>query len=73
MLWHSIEIKSKYHYLQLCEQLKQILEPQLIAGLKGDFKSGKRLNMKKLIPYIASNFRKDKIWLRRSQPEKRHY
>ena len=29
--------------------------------------------MKKLIPYIASNFRKDKIWLRRTEPEKRIY
>ena len=29
--------------------------------------------MKKIIPYIASNFRKDKIWLRRSEPNKRKY
>ena len=26
-----------------------------------------------MIPYIASNFRKDKIWLRRSKPSKREY
>ena len=41
--------------------------------MKGDFKSGKRLNMKKIIPYIASNFRKDKIWLRRSELTNRNY
>ena len=29
--------------------------------------------MKKIIPYIASNFRKDKIWLRRQHPQKRTY
>lgn len=29
--------------------------------------------MKKIIPFIASNFRKDKIWLRRTQPNKRNY
>ena len=34
---------------------------------------GKRLNMKKIIPYIASNYRKDKIWLRRADPTKRKY
>lgn len=29
--------------------------------------------MKKIIPYIASNYRKDKIWLRRAEPTKRKY
>ena len=29
--------------------------------------------MKKIIPYIASNYRKDKIWLRRADPSKRKF
>ncbi len=29
--------------------------------------------MKKVIPYIASQFKKDKIWLRRTKPSKRTY
>ena len=29
--------------------------------------------MRKVIPYIASGFRKDKIWLRRTKPSKRQY
>lgn len=29
--------------------------------------------MRKIIPYIASQFRKDKIWLRRTKPAKREY
>lgn len=29
--------------------------------------------MRKVIPYIASQFRKDKIWLRRTKPSKRQY
>lgn len=29
--------------------------------------------MRKVIPYIASQFRKDKIWLRRTKPSKRDY
>ena len=29
--------------------------------------------MRKVIPYIASGYRKDKIWLRRTKPHKRQY
>lgn len=29
--------------------------------------------MRKVIAYIASQFRKDKIWLRRSEPSRRDY
>ena len=29
--------------------------------------------MRKVIPYIASQFRKDKIWLRRTKKSKRDY
>lgn len=54
-------------------KLKTILEPTLATKLKGDYKTGKRLNMKRIIPYIASQFRKDKIWLRRTKPSKRQY
>ncbi|XP_041350636.1 midasin-like [Gigantopelta aegis] len=57
----------------LCEQLRLILEPSQATKLKGDYRTGKRLNMRKVIPYIASQFRKDKIWLRRTKPSKRQY
>jgi midasin len=29
--------------------------------------------MRRLVPYIASNFRKDRIWMRRTKPDKRNY
>ncbi|RUS90710.1 hypothetical protein EGW08_001514, partial [Elysia chlorotica] len=58
---------------ELCEQLRLILEPTQATKLRGDYRTGKRLNMRKVIPYIASQFRKDKIWLRRSKPSKRQY
>lgn len=29
--------------------------------------------MRAVIPYIASGFKKDKIWLRRTQPDRRNY
>merc|ERR1711915_480249 len=58
---------------QLCEQLRLILEPTEASKLQGDFRTGKRLNMRKIIPYIASQFKKDKIWLRRVKPNKREF
>jgi len=58
---------------RLCEQLRLILEPTKAARLQGDFRTGKRLNMRKVIPYIASDFKKDKIWLRRVKPNKREF
>ncbi|KAL1744525.1 hypothetical protein HDZ31DRAFT_82642 [Schizophyllum fasciatum] len=57
----------------LCEQLRLILEPTLATRLRGDYRTGKRLNMKKIIPYIASDYTKDKIWLRRTRPSQREY
>lgn len=72
-MWRLIENEARSYAVYLCEELKTVLEPQQYSQFKGDYKSGKRLNMKKIIPYIASNFRKDKIWLRRNQPNKRTY
>ena len=57
----------------LTEQLRLILEATRATRFKGDYKSGKRINMRKVIPFIASNYRKDKIWLRRTKPSKRDY
>ena len=58
---------------ELTEQLRLILEPTQASRMAGDYRTGKRINMKKVIGYIASHFRKDKIWMRRTQPDKRRY
>lgn len=58
---------------ELCEQLRLILEPTKCTRLKGDYRTGRRINLKKIIPYIASQFRKDKIWLRRTKAAQRDY
>lgn len=58
---------------RLTEQLRLLMEPTKASKLSGDFKTGKRINMRKVIPFIASNYRKDKIWLRRSRPSAREY
>lgn len=72
-LWHQYQTLTSPLSQQLCEQLRLVLEPTQAAKLRGDFRTGKRLNMRKVIPYIASQFRKDKIWLRRTKPSKRNY
>ncbi|KAI0916947.1 hypothetical protein AcW2_007206 [Taiwanofungus camphoratus] len=72
-LWRLYESLTQDLSYALCEQLRLILEPTLATRLKGDYRTGKRLNMKKIIPYIASEFTKDKIWLRRTKPSQREY
>ncbi|KAK9466820.1 hypothetical protein V1512DRAFT_275936 [Lipomyces arxii] len=72
-LWQSHERSTQDLSAALCEQLRLILEPTLSTKLRGDFRTGKRLNMKRIIPYIASQYKKDKIWLRRTKPSKREY
>ena len=58
---------------ELCQQLQIVLQPTKMSKYKGDYKSGKRLHMRKIISYIASHYRKDKIWMRRTKPCKRTY
>lgn len=72
-LWQKYEQSTKDLSMGLCEQLRLILEPTLAARMRGDFRTGKRLNMKRIIPYIASQYKKDKIWMRRTKPSKRQY
>lgn len=72
-VWRLYESLTRDLSYALTEQLRLILEPTLATRLKGDYASGKRLNMKKIIPYIASEFTKDKIWLRRTRPSQREY
>jgi midasin len=72
-LWRKLEQLTTALSAELAEKLRLILEPTLASRLQGDYKTGKRLNMRKIIPYIASDFRKDKIWLRRSRPSARKY
>lgn len=108
-----LEAETAGNAAALCEQLRMVLEPTLRGRLQGDFKTGKRINLRKarsergafsavelfcvraaarsfsllrgrrsegscggalsVIPYIASNFRRDKIWLRRTKPSKREF
>jgi hypothetical protein len=70
-----LQIQGDTHNLsrRLCEKLRLVMEPLVASKLRGDYRSGKRINMKRVIGYIASGYRKDKIWLRRTKPAKRNY
>ena len=72
-LWAHHEAITRDLSLFLTERLRLILAPTLATKMRGDFRTGKRLNIKRIIPYIASNFKRDKIWMRRSIPSKRNY
>ncbi|KAL8480046.1 hypothetical protein ACS0TY_026830 [Phlomoides rotata] len=72
-LWRRYEMLTTRLSQELAEQLRLVMEPTLASKLQGDYKTGKRINMKKVIPYVASQYKKDKIWLRRTRPSKRDY
>ena len=72
-LWSHCETVTHTLSLILTEQLRLILTPTQATRMRGDFRTGKRLNIKRIIPYIASNYKRDKIWMRRSTPQKRNY
>ena len=72
-LWSQYDSMTRDLSISLTEQLRLILAPTLATKMRGDFRTGKRLNMKRIIPYIASQYKRDKIWMRRSIPSKRNY
>ncbi|KAL6249838.1 AAA ATPase midasin [Rhinocladiella similis] len=72
-LWNHCSATTHQFSLILTEQLRLILSPTTATKLRGDYRTGKRLNIKRIIPYIASNYKRDKIWMRRSVPSKRNY
>ncbi|XP_046836565.1 midasin isoform X1 [Vespa crabro] len=71
--WNYLSMVTDSAARGLSEKLRLVLEPTKATRLKGDYRTGRRINMRKIIPYIASQFRKDKIWLRRTKPSKRDY
>ena len=72
-LWVHYERLTRELSMSLAEQLRLILAPTLKSKMRGDFRTGKRLNIKRIIPYIASGYKRDKIWMRRSIASKRNY
>ncbi|KAH0289482.1 midasin [Aureobasidium namibiae CBS 147.97] len=72
-LYNTHESSTRNLSLLLAEHLRLLLTPTHATKMRGDYRTGKRLNIKRIIPYIASSYRRDKIWMRRSVPSKRQY
>ncbi|KAK5001063.1 AAA ATPase midasin [Elasticomyces elasticus] len=72
-LWTTYESRTRILSHLLTEHLRLILSPTQATKMRGDFRTGKRLNIKRIIPYVASQYKRDKIWMRRSVPSKRAY
>jgi midasin len=72
-LWTLYTTMTASLSLALCESLRLILAPTLATRLRGDFRSGKRLNMRRVVAWVASEYTKDKIWMRRVKPSGREY
>ncbi|EQB59689.1 willebrand factor type a domain-containing aaa atpase [Vairimorpha apis BRL 01] len=71
---HTIKISTTEIFSEkLVLILRNILENNKLNKYKGDYKNGKKLNMKKLIPYIASDYKKDKIWMKRKKNDTKDY
>ena len=62
-----------YHANILCERIKSILVNKDQTEYRGDFKSGKKLNIKKIMPFIASGYWKNKIWMKKQESEQIKY
>ena len=69
----EIELKANRLSNDLSEKLLAVLEPTKRGRLEGFFKTGKRISMRRVLSWIASDYRKDKFWLRRTRPSHREY
>ena len=45
--WATYEMRTSQCAMELCEKLRIILEPSLASQMKGDYRTGKKINMKK--------------------------
>ncbi|KLU89006.1 midasin [Magnaporthiopsis poae ATCC 64411] len=52
--WSGLQARTHAMSLSLTSQLRLILAPSQATKLSGSHRTGKRLNIKKIIPYIAS-------------------
>jgi midasin len=54
--WKKLELSTMRMSQELAEQLRLVLEPTLASKLQGDYRTGKRINMKKVIKLLYIYF-----------------
>ncbi|XP_073036075.1 midasin-like isoform X3 [Primulina eburnea] len=72
-LWKKYDLLTTRLSQELFEQLRLVMEPTQASRLEGYYRTGKKVNMRKVIACVASGWIKDNIWLRRTKPSKRDY
>ncbi|CAA3002692.1 Midasin [Olea europaea subsp. europaea] len=72
-LWRRYELLTSRLSQELAEQLRLVMEPTSASKLQGYYKTGKRIDMKKVMAYFASYFQNSNMWLRWTRPNKRDY
>ncbi|KAF7703829.1 Midasin [Cucumispora dikerogammari] len=73
----SLKIQTRAIEIKNLENMKLKLQAVLLDNkttkYSGGFPTGKKLNIKKIIPFLASNFTQNKIWQRRINKNKKDY
>lgn len=52
-IWRRYELRTTRLSQELTEQLRLVMEPTVASKLQGDYKTGKRINMKKVHPVLS--------------------
>ena len=71
--WRAASALTERTAAELSEALRAALEPTRASRLARGYRSGKRLDMRSVVTFVASGFRRDAIWCRRTRPDARSY
>jgi midasin len=58
---------------ELTREMSVVLEENEKSRYQGEYKTGRRLNMKRIVGYLASEGERNRIWMRRTKPSGRKY
>ncbi|KAL8453352.1 hypothetical protein Emag_001907 [Eimeria magna] len=72
-LWHLLENRTAASAAALSESLRLVLQPTAIRGWEGGYRSGKKLSLRRVLAFVASSQRDDRLWLRRRRPQGLQY
>ena len=71
--WPAVAALTERTAAELAAALTAALEPTRASRLARGYKTGKRVDMRAVVAYVASGFRRDAIWMRRTRPDARDY
>ncbi|KAL8274975.1 hypothetical protein Esti_001031 [Eimeria stiedai] len=72
-LWHLLENRTAASAAALSESLRLVLQPTATGGWEGGYRSGKKLSLRRVLAFVASSQRDDRLWLRRRRPRGLQY